>query len=361
MENNVKKFLLKCCAFFLILTFIFVPFSYFTDPYNVFHADHPVDNGVEPNKNYIKPRHVMKNPDMYDSFLFGSSRVGFLDVSMMNDGTYYDMMASEGLPAEHLQILKEFIKRGIVPKNVVIGVDDISYFVDPSTHDNVLYRKMYPFDGTITDQMAFFLRYIDPVTTVRSLKTIQNHEKNEDGFEKRLLTTGTENLDIVSQFDEKNNFPYWADYYMPRDEVFDEIQQIIDLCDENNIHLTFFTNPLFGQTYTKDIENGYLVFLDKLADITDFYNFSGYNDMTMDTANYYENSHYTRAIGDKMIEVMFENKTEDHLLEQGFGYYVTKENKEDFLQILNEQAVNFDIDVNSYADTLNKEEQESVK
>ena len=103
----MKKFVTKCIAFFLILVLIFVPFNVLLDPYNVFHADGLVNNGVEPNKNYIKMRHVIKNPDLYDSLLFGSSRVGFLDVERMNDGTYYDMMYSEGLPAEHLQNLKE--------------------------------------------------------------------------------------------------------------------------------------------------------------------------------------------------------------------------------------------------------------
>jgi len=97
----LKKFILKCITFALILGVIFIPFSMFIDPFNVFHVSAPRNNGVEPNKNYLKMHNVLYHPDKYDSFLFGSSRVGFIDVEKMNDGVYYDMMYSEGTPAEH--------------------------------------------------------------------------------------------------------------------------------------------------------------------------------------------------------------------------------------------------------------------
>ena len=354
----MKKFVTKCIAFFLILVLIFVPFNVLLDPYNVFHADGLVNNGVEPNKNYIKMRHVIKNPDLYDSLLFGSSRVGFLDVERMNDGTYYDMMYSEGLPAEHLQNLKDLIARGIVPKNILLGVDDISWFVDPEFHNNILYRAPFPWSGDIFDKAGFYLKYFDLITTRQSIKTIREHVVNDEEWSDRLLRTGTENLDIPSQFDIANDFPYWADYYMPREEVFEEIQEFIDLCEEYDIRLTVFTNPLFHRTYTKGIENGYLEFLKGLSEITDFYNFSGYNNLTVDMDNYYENSHYTRKIGDKMIDVMFYGKTDVQLMEQGFGVYVEKGRGDALLKILKDQAVNYGIEINTYKDTLNKSAEE---
>lgn len=354
----MKKLVIKCAAFFGIIFLIFVPFAMLLDPYNVFHAQKLVDNGVEPNKNYIKPLNVMKHPDRYDSLLFGSSRVGFLDVERMNDGVYYDMMASEGLPAEHVKTLRSLIKRGFIPKNVIVGVDDISYFVDPASHDNILYRKMFPWDGPATEKLGFFLRYMDPITNIQSLETISDHDISDRGWSDRLLTTGTENLDIEADFNPDNLKPYWADYYMPREEAFDDIRELKALCDEYDIKLTVFTNPVFGHTYMKDIQNGYLVFLERLAEITDYYNFSGFNDMTLDTANYYENSHYTRAIGDKMIDAMFYDTVDERLLSQGFGYYVTSENVGELMEILKGQAVNFDIEINTYADTLNRSEDE---
>jgi len=355
----MKTFIRKCALFFAIIFIIFVPFAVILDPYNVFHPTKLVNNGVEPNKNFIKPLNVIRNKDKYDSLLFGSSRVGFLDVEAMNDGIYYDMMASEGLPAEHLTVLKSLIKRGFVPKNVTIGVDDISYFVEPSLHDNILYRKMFPWDGSPVKKLGFFMSYLDPITNFQSIETMVNHDVSDPDWGDRLLDTGTENLDIISDFNVSENLkPYWADYYMPREEVLNEIAEIKNLCDEYDIKLRVFTNPVFGYTYMKDIDNGYLVFLEELAEVTDYYNFSGFNDCTLDTANYYENSHYTRAIGDKMIACMYEGKVDERLLSQGFGFYVTKDNKEELLTILRDQALNFDLPVNTYADTLNKTDED---
>lgn len=349
----MKKFLIKAAAFFLILALIFVPFAVIIDPYNIFHADKIVENGCEPNKNYVKMRNVLKHPDRYDSFLFGSSRVGFIDVSRINDGTYYDMMYSEGLPAEHLENLKVMIDHGIIPKNVLLGVDDISYFVDPKLHDNQLYRLNYPWEGSWEDKAGFYLRYFDLITLSESLHVLNTHAKDDPDYGKRLLDTGTENLAIVPQFNYEGAKAWWSSYYYPREEGLQEIREIKELCDEYGIKLRVFTNPLNALTYTKDIDNGYLVFLDELADVTDYWNFSGYNSVTLDYDNYYETSHYCAAVGDKIIDTIYYDKTDPELLDQGFGMYVTEDNKDELISMLKLQAVNYDLPVNTYSDTIN--------
>lgn len=356
MNKEILKFIKKCILFFAIICILFVPAGVFIDPYNVFHTSELRNNGVEPNKSFIKLKNVINNPNDHDSFLFGSSRVGFMDVSIMNDGTYYDMMSSEALPAEHLECLKVMISRGIIPKNVTIGVDDISYFVDPEMHDNVLYRKLYPWNGRFTEKAGFYLRYLDPITIIESLEVIRDHKIVDADYSKRLLTTGTENLDIVPSFNPKNEKPYWSDYYYPREEVFDELQEIVDLCNEYDIKLRVFTNPVYGHTYKKDIENGYLVFLKRLSDITPYYNFSGFNDVTLDNRYYYENSHYCTQVGNAILETMYNDWSDERLLSQGFGMYVNSENVDELIELLEEQAVNFDIEVNTYKDLIPKEE-----
>lgn len=356
MNKDIIKFVKKCILFFLIICVIFVPAGIIIDPYSVFHPDEIKNNGCEPNKNYIKVRHVLKNPDEYDSFLFGSSRVGFFDVSRMNDGNYYDMMASEGVPYEHLRTLKIMIDNGIVPKNVTIGVDDISYFVDPSNHEDQLYRKYYPWDGKLTEKLSFFLRYLDPITLYESIEVIKDHKVIDEEYSNRLLTTGTENLEIIPNFNPENQKPYWSLYYYPREAVFDELTQIVELCEENNINLRVFTNPVYGYTYKRDIENGYLHFLERLAEITPYYNFSGFNDVTLDNKYYYENSHFSPQVCDAMIDTMYYGWQDERLITQGFGMYVTEDNVDELIELLKGQAKNFDIEIDTYNDTINRTE-----
>ena len=356
----LKKFIIKCIAFAIILGVIFIPFSVGVDPFNIFHVDSPRNNGVEPNKNYMKMHNVITHPGKYDSFLFGSSRVGFIDVEKMHDGTYYDMMYSEGTPAEHYDNLRDMIDRGIVPKNVTVGLDDISYFVDPEFHKNQLYRLPFPWHGTLSDKADFYLRYFDLITLSQSLEVMKEHKKKkyDPDYQKRLLDTGTENLDIPTAFNYDGAKAWWSDYYYPREQSLEDIRKIVGLCEEYDIRLRVFTNPVNALTYAKDIDNGYLVFLEELAEITPYWNFSGFNDITLDYTNYYETSHYCPAVGDRIIDCIYNGKTDEKLLAEGFGMYVTKDNVSGLITILKDQAVNFDLPVNTYSATINRTAEE---
>ncbi len=354
----MKLFIKKCTVFFLILCLIFFPLGVGLDPYNIFHWRHIRNNGVEPNKSYVKMMNIINNPERFDSFLFGSSRAGFFDVSKMNDGKYYDMAYSEGLPGEHLQNIKDMLDRGIKIKNITMGVDDISYFVDPDFHSDQLYRKAFPWDGTLSDKAGFYLSYLDLITLSQSIEVIMDHKNTDPGYGERLLETGTENLSIKTDFHYDKTDPTWSDYYYPREKSLEEIAEIVSICRDNNINLRIFTNPINGYTYQKDIANGYIVFLRRLADVTPYWNFSGFNNVTLDMTNYYETSHFSPAVADQVIDRIYNDRGDTELLRQGFGMYVTKENVEELTDILYGQAVNFDLPVDTYPDTLNKTEEE---
>lgn len=335
----MKKFMIKVVLFVVLVGMLLVPVNLLIDPYNVFHADHMRDNGVEPNKNYIKTRFILNNQETYDSYLFGSSRVGFIDVTKMSEYSgerYYNMMYSEGLPAEHLKTLQVMIARGEIPDTVVIGVDDISYMVDPARHESQLYRIAYPYGESWQKQAGFYLKYMDTYTTLQSLSVISNHKPTDISA---IYTTGCEDLNRDTVFDETQNTPYWADYYENRmEESLQEIAAIRDLCQENEIKLIVFTNPLYYATYEKDVRHGYLDFLEKLAGVVPYYNFSGYNEITLSKENYFETSHYRPQVGDKIIDVIFKGETDETLISQGFGVYVTRDGEEELMKILKHQV-----------------------
>ncbi len=340
----MKKFLIKLLVFSLILFAVFAPVNIIIDPYNIFHYDSPVSNGVEPNKNFIKTKYILHNQDKFDALVFGSSRAGFIDVEQIPGGTYYNMASSEAVPAEHVQTLKVLIKNGFIPKNILLLVDDISCFVDPAMHENVLYRAPYPSGGLIS-HLEFYTKYCDLLTTWQALSTIREHEDNDPDFAARFRRTGTERLNIVSEFDGTNGAGaeaagYWAGYYSLRlDESIAEMQEFIDLCEENGIHLTVVTNPLYYKTYALDLENGYLDFLTELANITDYYNFSSFSNITMGNSNYYEASHFIPAIGNIMIDAAYNGNVDPALESQGFGVKITKDNRTEFMEFLRSQAM----------------------
>jgi hypothetical protein len=174
-----------------------------------------------------------------------------------------------------------------------------------------------------------------------SLKTIIPYEKTiharED--EKRFYASGS---------NQRINFEtpagYWKDakpgtgYQENRiDKNISDIKKIIDLCKQYNIKLIIFTNPLHAITYQEAVKNGYLDFLYKLSEIIEYYNFSGINDITTNNTRFIETSHYKFEVGDMIVNAIFNNTLDEELLRQGFGYYVTKNSRDEFFNILTSQ------------------------
>lgn len=341
----MKKFLIKLLVFTIIILGILMPVNVIVDPYNIFHYDNPVDNGVEPNKNFIKTKYILHNKDKFDSLVFGSSRAGFIDVASIPDGKYYDMCYSEGVPAEHVNTLKVLIKGGFIPKNVLVMVDDISCFVDPKAHENMLYRVPYPTGGPVSF-LEFYTKYCDIITTYDSLSVISEHSEKgsfDPDFAERFRNSGTERLDKTSTFDgtdgNGHELPgYKADYYSLRlDEVIADMRELKELCDKYDINLTVVTNPLYFKTYEVAAENGYLDFLYELADVCEYTNFSSISNVTTTYENYYETSHFTPYVSWAMVEIVYNGYQDDFLRDQGFGYKVNSANRDEFINILKSQ------------------------
>jgi len=336
----MKKFFLKLfCA--LLLPFFILLYSTIFDPYNVFHYKNIRNNGIEPNKNYIKMRYILDNPAYFDSYLFGNSRVWFVNVADIPGLYCYNMGYSEGIPREHKENLEVMIKKKIIPAVVLMGIDDIGCYRDPKMHHNLLMRMPYPIDAVQneTAYYKFLIKYINP-DVLRSMPIIISNKGNHLEYRKQFYENG--GITVESSEETKIDWenisvysPPFHDYGI--DNVIADIQSIIDLCNRNNIKLILFTNPLHILVYQEAVKNGYIDFLSRLSEITNYYNFSGINDITVNNNNYHEASHYKIKVGNLIIDALFNNKTDQKLLSQGFGYYVTNENKNEFIDLLLKQ------------------------
>lgn len=367
----MKKLVIKTIAYLMILALMVLTPSIIIDPYNVFHVSEPRDNGIESNKSFIKTEYIKRNHENIDSLVFGSSRAGFVDISYLNENTgckFYDMASSECLVSEQVTELRELIKSGFIPKQVLVMVDDISCFVDPALHENMLYRVSYPAGGLI-DKAEFYLKYCDLITNFESIKVIKEDKEKkaleaqkgvDNSFDAstgltyldRFYNTGTERLDKISQFDpneEQYQKGYWVDYYSYRvNEALKDMADMKALCDSNGIKLTVVTNPLYHLTYEMDLEAGYIDYLRGLAEITDYYNFSSFSDVTEDYKYYYETSHFTPQVTRMMVDSMTMTSevygegddvfSLSELNSKGFGVHVDDKNVDDVINLLDVQA-----------------------
>ena len=150
------------------------------------------------------------------------------------------------------------------------------------------------------------------------------------------------------EYGRETNFDWKSDKIQPTigtqnnfDDTISDIKKIVEICKENDIELIIFTNPMHYITYMASVEENYFEFLEGVAKITDFYNFSSLNDVTLDNNNYFETSHYKAEVGDMIINVICNGQKYNGLYEQGFGVKVTSENVNEFINMLKKQADDF--------------------
>lgn len=164
----------------------------------------------------------------------------------------------------------------------------------------------------------------------------------EPGFQERLYSTGNYYLDtqLTQESLTQEEWPNYFEWY--GEGALEDISRVKKLCEENGIELTVFVNPEFYVRWEEAIARGYLGFLEQLAQITDYYSFCGYNNVTTDMSNFHDISHYKQSVGDDMIYIMEQGNgitpesEEDRLrIEslslQGFGRYVTARNVQEYL------------------------------
>ncbi|MFA5322793.1 MAG: hypothetical protein WC373_08980 [Smithella sp.] len=285
------------------------------------------------NERIFNVEYIFRHPDKYDSFLFGSSRTGLINVGKINSDNFYNMSYNGGIPSEHLMIIKTFLKKGIKIKLVVIGLDEFSFSRTHFENEKLLLRQMHPYITGKSLAGIFSLYYFrmpqlfeladlkDKLLSNEKYKFILDKNGTNLGWmniEKEIITSGK-----PSYTDKNITYDPFKYNEMISADVFSQIKELISLSKKHDFRLIFFINPVRGPEYLNYALN-IIPIKEKLAVITDFYDFSGFNSVTTDNINYLDNSHYRYFVGDFIIERIFNIKNIP--IPDDFGVLVTKNN-----------------------------------
>lgn len=340
----MKKFLLKVSVFAAYVFLLQVVVPIWVDPFNVFHTGHIRANGVDPNKNYIKMCYILRNPGKFNSFMFGSSRIGVIHTEKIAHERCYNMTYPNGVPRWHLLNVKTFLENSVYPQKIYIALDPISYTADYERQINDPMRC--PYEYLANDTIHFMKLYLDLAMVLRSLSTMSDGILGKVALiDKDMFYKYGWGIPTRNDFDWSSISTHSSRHKTVSSSKHEGInlalkfiRDIFDVCQENNIELILFTNPMHRMTYLSSIENeSYFMFLEGLAEISDFWNFSSLSDITVDNANYYEPSHYRANVGDLIIDIMCNGKSYPELQRQGFGVKVSSENARDFISMLRRQ------------------------
>lgn len=326
-----------------------VSFNIYIDYYSIFNNEN-LNKYQGVNQNFIKIKNLLNKNIKANSFIFGSSRVGVINPQLFENGKYYNMTYLGGLPKEHLDNIKLLVNQNYKIKNIVIGLDDFSYEIDYLTQLNDIYRiPHYLTSDKKFAKIKFYSIYVLKVPSIVEIKKILQSFLNIKILEFTNISLKNGMLKFPTFLDEnieKNitlhvnnkNFLRPTHFRGNRiDKTINEIKQMIVLAKKNNINIKFFINPIHITTYLDTNFENFLEFKKKLANLTDFIDFSGINKITTNNYYYYETSHYRIMVGD-MIAKRLQNSKND---ESDFGVYVNKNNINEHIQNLKNELKNY--------------------
>ena len=345
MKNFLfKLFLISLPAIFLLTI------NYYCDTFNVFHWNNIRFCTATPNDNYIKTQYIIHNPDKFNAFIFGSSRVENIppnELPEVHDGNsinWYNLWYSEGIPAEHLLTIKTFLKNNVKIDTIILGFDYISMYASINTHKKELIK--IPFQVYEDNKIAFFNKYFRDIPSYFIIREVFNYNKATHTNDKEYYYTYGTKSDIqdfsLNENPDINNYivPFNMNY--SEKDSWKDIKDISDLCKQNGIHLILFTNPLYKTTYLKAVSEGYFDFLKNVAESCEFYNFSTLNNYTKNPEYYYEWSHYRPILGLILEKYLFGTDQERVVIRKDagdelFGIKVNSQNIDTVLEELSMQ------------------------
>ncbi len=257
--NQYKTWLLYKYGLIILLGIVLIiSYNYVLDPYGILRKDF-LDLRSEPNQNFIKVEYILSHPQKYDSFIFGSSRIGRLDPRKIPNEKYYNMTYSGGLPNNHLENIRLFLNNGVKIKNLVIGLEEISYIQNPINHLASPIRRPH-YLTTNENFLKFYSFYFFKIPSYFDFYNLFHPERFSQfdiyntgiHFRKDRDTLIEQNIDAHMNkevFDWLIHKKSTIQSSHNLDGALNDIDEIVALAKENNINLIIFFQPLHKTTY----------------------------------------------------------------------------------------------------------------
>ncbi|NPA81272.1 MAG: hypothetical protein GXO31_01555 [Epsilonproteobacteria bacterium] len=331
-----------------LLTFSFIflvaALNYVIDPYYIFHSEFLKTNEYI-NERYNKVEYLRKAHTKYNSYIFGSSRASCLvneDFERyIPNSRFYNMTMSVATLSEESRILVFMIKNGYKIDNIILSVDmDINLHYDFHNNDYLRYNHYLI---TKENPLLFYYRYLSAFSYEVMWDKIEvnlgKREKSPHAFydlensgrfffktqEKKIAKDQKAYIKSVLDL----NINKVSRVIVLKDKIFEKnmeaYKNIVSLCKKHDINLIVLIPPHNYNVMNKMDINSYLTLLKRMAEIYPFWNFSGYNRVTMDNRYFYESVHFRPIVSPWIADRIFGKGDKD------FGEYVTKDNIDNYI------------------------------
>ena len=338
-----KKWIAAFIGGLILSTSIIAGLNYLIDPFGVF-GDKLMkwdEYNIVNNPRVAKIGYLDRNHEKYDSYLLGGSKSSSISPTKLNeyygDASFYSLLMYGGDFHDYEKQMRYVIDNFEV-KNIVlhISLQEIGHYNEtPTDFKQSLHAKVL--DESL---LKFYTKYLF-LNPTYSLDKIQGKAENKIdpmAYSSINVETGVYNKTVRDQEDVTDLDTFWANnpnFELPvapySSEAMDKnvatLKRMKEYAEANGATFRVIT----GATYLTELNRYNLedvkVYWKKLAEVTDFWDFTGYTSVTDNPRYYYDNFHYRNSVGDMMLGYVFNDP--DVYVPDNFGHYTTIENVEE--------------------------------
>lgn len=326
----------------------FMGFNYYADVNDYFAVERGKDS-YDPNKyaRAVKVKYTKANKDSIDAAVVGGSKAGVLHCDVLDDFTgmnYYNFYTDHGNFKDYERYIRFLVEKvGVKEITLHISSSEVrAYDLDPRNIDSFKFPAVAgsnPFAilketlGYLTTNVVDTVKEMDDTSAARD--PIDTGERNwevaidaletdPDAFVKKTFSGMKSAMrNLFDQVAQSKNYYY--------DESLGALKRIVKYCDENDVELNVFIGAAsVKERYRWECEDFYEFIRGVVDTCGGVWDFSSYSDINMNPYNFYDYRHYSDAIGDLELAIIYGTAdTEDF---GNFGTYLTAENVDDYIE-----------------------------
>lgn len=291
------------------------------DPLWYFNGNKVTDRNFAFNERIAKVNQFHNKKENVDCLIFGSSRTTLIHESKFENSTCFNMSFSSGRIGEFIQYsnyISSYTSNNI--EMVIIAIEPQNYF-------STIPESVPDFISSGSKPDSFLSAYFSMDSFIYSLRTLAGLSPLEREYNENFESVVSTN----KKFNPEEKLAQTVSYFGGNLE--DVSQQYLELASRYNSENVIFYIPPMSAWHIKDMnDNGALdYFLKSIYLIAKegfkIYDFSIVSDITMDSENTYDGSHYFPSVNNRVVEVIMGMNRET----KGFGLHVNGLTQESYI------------------------------
>lgn len=336
---KAKKWIALFAALSLLLSALYAGINIAVDPFGVF-GDRLLDfyeYDMTMNPRVAKLAYLEKNHDKYDSYIIGCSKTSSYPVEYLNkyfDASFFNAFAYGGDMADEEKIAK-YIIENYSPKNIVVAMSPEAAYTYDVEEDSLKDNLHCKFDGSFS--VPFYVKYafLHPSYSFNKLKAYKNRGflpnsdtvfNSESGAYNKIVRDSIPigSIDDYLKYESSQFEITHARRLEYIDECTESVARIKEMCDKHGVSFTLIASPMYSAEQKCYSEEDMKKLMISLAEVTDYYDFWGYNTVSEDIRYFYDGYHFRNCVGKMALAYIF-NDSETYF-PGNFGHLTTAEN-----------------------------------